>query len=44
MVDSTSSMVRSWENQIDKEGGIAEIRVDEYLRSSTADVISKACF
>lgn len=44
MVVSTSSMLRSWESRIDKEGGIAEIKVDEYLRNSTADVISRACF
>ena len=44
MVVSTSSMLRSWESRIDKEGGIAEIKVDEYLRNSTADLISRACF
>lgn len=44
MVDSSRSMVRSWESVVEKEGGVAEIRVDEYLRSSTADVISRACF
>lgn len=44
MVDSTNSMLKSWDSQIDNEGGSVEIRVDDYLRSSTADVIARACF
>ena len=44
MVDSTKSMLRSWETRIDKGGGIAEIRVDDDLRSLSADIISRACF
>ncbi|KAJ4727304.1 Cytochrome P450 [Melia azedarach] len=44
MVDSTTSMVKSWESIIESEGGIAEIRVDKYMQSLAADVISRACF
>ncbi|OVA02198.1 Cytochrome P450 [Macleaya cordata] len=44
MVDSASSMLKSWESKIESEGGIADIRVDVDLRSFSADVISRACF
>ncbi|XP_077213598.1 cytochrome P450 714C2-like [Tasmannia lanceolata] len=44
MVESTISMLNSWESRINSEGGIAEIRVDEDLRNLSADVISRACF
>lgn len=37
-------MVRGWESRIGKEEGFAEIRVDEDLRSLSADIISRACF
>ncbi|WKA05295.1 hypothetical protein VitviT2T_023270 [Vitis vinifera] len=44
MVDSTTSLLRSWESRIEKEEGFADIRVDEDLRSLSADIISRACF
>ncbi|XP_052181156.1 uncharacterized protein LOC127794249 [Diospyros lotus] len=46
MVESTQPLVRKWEACIESaEGGEeAEIRVDEDLRSVSADVISRACF
>lgn len=44
MVDSTTSIVKSWQSRIESEGGIAEIRVDRYMQSLAADVISRACF
>ncbi|XP_075646980.1 cytochrome P450 714C2-like [Castanea sativa] len=44
MVDSTISMLRSWESRIENEGGIADIKISEDLRSLSADIISKACF
>ncbi|KAM3733397.1 hypothetical protein ACB098_11G132600 [Castanea mollissima] len=44
MVDSTISMRRSWESRIENEGGIADIKISEDLRSLSADIISKACF
>ncbi|XP_077216501.1 cytochrome P450 714C2-like [Tasmannia lanceolata] len=42
MVESTISMLESWESRIGSEGGI--IRVDEDFRSLSADVISRTCF
>ncbi|KAJ0053697.1 hypothetical protein Pint_00056 [Pistacia integerrima] len=44
MVDSTLSLVKSWEGRIPSEGGIAEIRVDKDMQNLAADVISRACF
>ncbi|PON58855.1 Cytochrome P450 [Parasponia andersonii] len=44
MVESTTSMIRSWESKIKGEGGLADIKVDEDLRSLSADIISRACF
>ncbi|KAJ1257077.1 hypothetical protein BS78_K221600 [Paspalum vaginatum] len=44
MVGSANEMLASWENITDKQGGSAEVVVDESLRNFAADVISKACF
>ncbi|KAL4597815.1 hypothetical protein ACB092_11G016100 [Castanea dentata] len=44
MVDSTFSMLRSWESRIENEGGIADIEIIEDCRSLSADIISRACF
>ncbi|XP_068330919.1 cytochrome P450 714C2-like isoform X1 [Pyrus communis] len=44
MVDSTTMMVRSWERKIESEGGSSVFRVDDYLRSLSADIISRASF
>ena len=44
MVDSTLSLLRSWEGRVETAGGVADIKVDEDLRNLTADVISRACF
>lgn len=46
MVDSTTSIVRCWEDKIIKseEKGFADIKIDEDLRSLSADIISRACF
>lgn len=45
MIDSTTSLQRSWERRIIEQGeGVADIRVDEDLRSLSADIISRACF
>ncbi|KAB1225119.1 hypothetical protein CJ030_MR1G017996 [Morella rubra] len=44
MVDSTTSMLRTWERRIGHEGGIAVITIDEDLRSLAVDIISRACF
>ena len=42
-MDSTTSMLSSWESLIDGRG-VADIRVDDDLRSLSADIISRACF
>lgn len=44
MVDSTLSLLRSWEVRVETAGGFADMKVDEDLRNLTADVISRACF
>ncbi|XVE74147.1 hypothetical protein DITRI_Ditri11bG0175600 [Diplodiscus trichospermus] len=44
MVDATTSLLKSWESRVEREGGISEIIVDEDLRSLSADIISRACF
>ncbi|GFZ15134.1 cytochrome P450, family 714, subfamily A, polypeptide 1 [Actinidia rufa] len=43
MVESAEPLLRKWERCIGG-GVVAEIRVDEDLRSVSADVISRACF
>ncbi|XWS75271.1 hypothetical protein CRYUN_Cryun01aG0071800 [Craigia yunnanensis] len=44
MVESSITIVNSWNSKIDNEGGVADIKVDDYLRSFSGDVISRACF
>ncbi|XP_073124152.1 cytochrome P450 714A1-like [Henckelia pumila] len=45
MVESVESLISKWEGYIESQGGnMAEIEVEEDLRSVSADVISKACF
>ncbi|KAI4372666.1 hypothetical protein MLD38_010869 [Melastoma candidum] len=44
MVGSAEAMVRSWEGKIESEGGMANMRVDDDLRSLAADIIARACF
>ncbi|GMY22973.1 cytochrome P450 714C2-like [Fagus crenata] len=44
MVDSTTLMLRSWESRIENEARIANIKIDEDLRSLSVDIISRACF
>ncbi|KAK6162700.1 hypothetical protein DH2020_002541 [Rehmannia glutinosa] len=44
MAESTSTMLKSWENKTESCEGKFEIRVDEDLRSLSADIISRACF
>lgn len=42
--DSALTLLSSWNDQIEAEGGIADIKIDPYMRSFSGDVISKACF
>lgn len=45
MVDSASSLLASWEEKLQVQGGRnAEIEVEEELRCYSADVISRTCF
>ncbi|KAL6597391.1 hypothetical protein ACP70R_046831 [Stipagrostis hirtigluma subsp. patula] len=44
MIEAAMPMLNSWENKIEKEGGSAEIVVDEFLRNFSADVISRTSF
>ncbi|XP_073113579.1 cytochrome P450 714B3 [Elaeis guineensis] len=44
MVDCTFPLLKSWESKIEQGKGLADIKVDEDLRSYSADVISRACF
>jgi hypothetical protein len=44
MVEAAMPMLTSWENIFGREGGSAEIVVDESLRNFSADVISRTSF
>ena len=45
MEQSTIAMMKTWENRIiESEGGVADMIIDEDLKSLSADIISKACF
>ncbi|KAL3531004.1 hypothetical protein ACH5RR_010326 [Cinchona calisaya] len=42
--ESTMTLVNNWNNIIEAKGGIADIKIDQHIRSFSGDVISKACF
>jgi hypothetical protein len=42
MVESSMTLVNAW--RVESEGGVADVHIDEYLRSFSGDVISRACF
>ena len=44
IVESTTSVLRTWESKIQMQGGTAEITVDENLRNISGDIVAKACF
>lgn len=45
MVESAEPLLKKWESCIEAQGGLmTEIRVEEDLRSVSADVISRTCF
>ena len=44
MVESSITLVNSWTNLIESEGGVGDVHVDKYMRSFSGDVISRACF
>ncbi|XP_022764621.1 cytochrome P450 714C2-like [Durio zibethinus] len=44
MAESSVTLVESWNSKIESEGGVADIMIDDYMRSFSGDVISRACF
>lgn len=44
VVQSTIPTMESWQVQIEKGNGVANIKVDEDLRNLSSDIISKVCF
>ncbi|TXG46821.1 hypothetical protein EZV62_026115 [Acer yangbiense] len=42
--ESTMIIIKSLKSRVEKEGGIADIKIDDYMRSFSGDVISRACF
>ncbi|KAL4271987.1 hypothetical protein GQ457_13G017020 [Hibiscus cannabinus] len=44
ILQSTSLVLESWKTRIEADGGLAHIKIDEYMRSFSGDVISRACF
>lgn len=44
MVESTSKMMESWDERTRNSEGKSEVKVDDDLKSLTADIISRACF
>ncbi|KAL2238449.1 cytochrome P450 714C2 [Sesamum indicum] len=45
ITESTVTLINSWKSRIDESrSGIADIKIDQHMRSFSGDVISKACF
>ncbi|OEL13135.1 Cytochrome P450 714B3 [Dichanthelium oligosanthes] len=44
MVDSAKPLLKSWEERVDRNGGITDIKIDDDIRAYSADVISRTCF
>lgn len=44
MVESTSNMIESWDERTRNSVGKSEVKVDDDLKSLSADIISRACF
>ncbi|CAK9161861.1 unnamed protein product [Ilex paraguariensis] len=44
ITDSTITLLDTWNRMIEAEGGIADIKIDQHMRSFSGDVISRACF
>ncbi|RDX73903.1 Cytochrome P450 714C2 [Mucuna pruriens] len=43
IVESTNITLKSWETRLESEGAVSEIKIDDDLRSWSADIISRAC-
>ncbi|CAK9144620.1 unnamed protein product [Ilex paraguariensis] len=44
IAESVAILVDAWNTKIDSEGGLVDINIDEYMRTFSGDVISRACF
>ncbi|GFZ13386.1 hypothetical protein Acr_23g0017710 [Actinidia rufa] len=44
ITESANTMLESWKSRIEAGGGIADIKIDQDMRSFSGDVISRACF
>lgn len=44
ITESTINLLNTWKSRIETAGGTADIKIDEYMRSFSGDVISRACF
>ncbi|KAJ8565774.1 hypothetical protein K7X08_008350 [Anisodus acutangulus] len=44
MVESTSKMIELWDEKTRNSEGILEVKVEDDLKSLSADIISRACF
>ncbi|XP_030968530.1 cytochrome P450 714C2-like [Quercus lobata] len=44
ITESAITVADSWKSMIETQGGTADIKIDQYMRSFSGDVISKACF
>lgn len=44
MEECTMPMIREWESRVVTAGGVADIIIDQDLRTVSADIISKTCF
>ncbi|XP_057981114.1 cytochrome P450 714C2-like [Malania oleifera] len=45
MVEASVVVLNSWQEKVEvSEGGVADITVDDYIRSFAGDAISRACF
>ncbi|KAL6203594.1 hypothetical protein ACLB2K_027294 [Fragaria x ananassa] len=44
ITESTMSLVDSWNSKIEAQRGIADIKMDQCMKSFSGDIISRACF
>ena len=44
IVESACTLIKSWDNVVKAEDGVAELIVDEYVRNFTSEIVSKMMF
>ncbi|XP_072976664.1 cytochrome P450 714B3-like [Typha angustifolia] len=44
MIDCTYPLLKAWEDKVEQNGGMVEMKIDDDLRTYSADIISRACF